>query len=119
MRETAVLHRILLECGHGDVRLFRNNVGQYKDDEGNVIRYGVFNPGGHDLIGWKTVTITPEMVGQRVAVFATIEVKGDGGKPTEKQEEFADIVAAAGGITGFAWSPADAMKVLHGEQHPR
>jgi ribosomal protein S19 len=31
--------------------------------------------GSADLIGWKRVTVTPEMVGSTVAVFTSIEVK--------------------------------------------
>lgn len=33
------------------------------------VRAGLEVPGSSDLIGWHTVTITPDMVGKRVAIF--------------------------------------------------
>jgi hypothetical protein len=33
-----------------------------------------------DLIGWRSITITPDMVGTTVAIFASIEVKTPTGR---------------------------------------
>lgn len=54
--------------------------------------------GSSDLIGWTTVEITPEMVGQKVAIFTAIEVKTGNLKATKEQKNFIDIVNASGGI---------------------
>ena len=49
--------------------LFRNAVGFM-----NGFRFGL-SPGSSDEIGYKTVKITSEMVGQKVAIFQAIEIK--------------------------------------------
>lgn len=102
----------MLACSRGRSRLFRNNVGQYKDKAGNWIRYGVCNPGGADLIGWTRVTITPEHVGRTLAIFTALEVKGPRGKLTNEQKMFLDMVFMAGGIADMVRSAEDAEKIL-------
>jgi hypothetical protein len=77
-----------------------------------VIRYGVGNPGGSDLIGIKTITVTPEMVGQRIGVFAAIEVKTPTGRASEQQQRFLSMVGVLGGIAGIARSVEDAANLL-------
>lgn len=70
------------------------------------------NPGGGDLLGWRTVEVTPEMVGQRVAVFTSIEVKTRTGKLRPEQEQWMKVVRAAGGIAGVARSVEDAEALV-------
>ena len=74
------------------------------------VRYGL-QPGSSDLIGWRTVTITPEMVGQQVAVFTSIEVKTPTGRLRPEQKLWLDAVQAAGGIAGVARSVEDALRI--------
>ena len=74
------------------------------------VRYGL-QPGSSDLIGWRTVTITPEMVGQQVAVFTSIEVKTPTGRIRPEQQQWLDAVQAAGGIAGVARSVEDALRI--------
>ena len=112
MRETATLHHIMLECGHGAVRLYRNNVGAYELPNGEWVRYGVANPGGSDLIGWRSTVITPEMVGSRFARFVAMEVKAARGRTRADQQRFMDLVREHGGIAGVARSPAEAEELL-------
>lgn len=108
--EQAVQNKIRLAVGRGLVRLFRNNTGALKDQRGQLVRYGLCK-GSSDLIGWKTVTITPDMVGDQVAVFVAIEVK-DKGQPTDDQLRFIEVVRAAGGRAGVARSISDANAIL-------
>jgi hypothetical protein len=108
--ELAVQNDIRLAAGRGDTRLFRNNTGALKDPNGRLVRYGLCK-GSSDLIGYRTVTITPDMVGQQLAVFAAIEVK-DRGAPTPEQLHFIAQVKAAGGLAGVARSVADAQAIL-------
>jgi hypothetical protein len=68
--------------------------------------------GSADLIGWKQVTITPDMVGQKVAVFASIEVKTPTGRLTPEQQIWLGAVQAAGGVAGIARSVEDAQRIL-------
>lgn len=69
--------------------------------------------GASDLPGWTTVEVTPEMVGQRIAVFTAIETKAsDGGNKLDGQINFCDQVIAAGGISGFANSKEAAIAIV-------
>lgn len=110
--ESNLLTAILLECGSGATRLFRNNVGVLQDRNGQHIRYGVCNPGGSDLIGWTKVTVTPEMVGQTLAVFTAVEVKTGTGRLTPEQHTFLNVVESSGGKSGVARSVADARAII-------
>jgi hypothetical protein len=111
--EQAIQQSIILAHSKGNTRLLRNNCGQCKTTDGRVIRYGVGNPGGADLIGLTAVTITPDMVGQRLAVFTAIEVKTPTGRISEQQQRFIAMVKGFGGIAGIARSVDDAAKLLH------
>jgi hypothetical protein len=91
--------------------LYRNNCGVLQDRRGVPVRYGL-QPGSSDLIGWRTVTITPEMVGQQVAVFTSIEVKTPTGRIRPEQQHWLDAVQAAGGIAGVARSVEDALRIV-------
>ena len=102
MKEAALLHRISLELADHKVALFRNSVGMMKDERGNYVRYGVCNPGGSDLIGFMAVTVTPEMVGKRVAIFTAIEGKCGRTATTDEQAQFISAVYHAGGIALIA-----------------
>jgi len=68
--------------------------------------------GSADLIGWRTITITPEMVGQQLAVFTSIEVKTPTGRIRPEQQAWLDTVQTAGGIAGIARSIRDANEIL-------
>jgi hypothetical protein len=69
--------------------------------------------GPSDLVGWTEVEITPKMVGLRIPVFTGIETKRtDGGKRRDAQVNFAQQVSRAGGIAGFANSPAVAQSLV-------
>lgn len=50
-----------------------------------------------DLVGWTSITITPDMVGQTLAVFTAEEVKATG-KLTAAQERFRELITRMGGI---------------------
>src|SRR5271167_4918556 len=97
MSETDLRKRIQLEFSNNDTRLFRNNVGEAWVGEHIPLRRGPHErgltlelrnarriqfglaPGSSDLIGWRSVVVTAEMVGQRVAIFTGIEVKQGSG----------------------------------------
>jgi hypothetical protein len=136
MSEHVIQQRILLACGNGSTRLFRNNVGTgwagqaTKVTSGNlrgvaaalrpgdvVIRQG--RPlhaglcvGSSDLIGWRSRTITPEMVGQTIAQFVAIEVKSETGRTTAQQDQFLSQIQGAGGCGGVARSVDAATALL-------
>lgn len=112
MSEAAILQAIRLALGRlPDVRAFRNNTGVLPDRSGRPIRFGL-HPGSSDLIGWRSVVITPEMVGRTVAVMVSIEAKAPSGRVAPEQQHWLDTVAAAGGIAGIARSPEDAIAMV-------
>ncbi len=105
------MRRIMLGLT-GAVTLFRNNVGARKLEDGTYLKYGVGGTGGSDLVGFKSVVVTEAMVGQRLAVFVAIEVKGPKGTVSPEQAHFIGVVAGAGGLAGVARSVEDAMDVV-------
>lgn len=75
--------------------------------------------GQSDLYGWKSITITPEMVGCRVAVVLSIECKRPkGGRLSDDQKSWIDTVQRAGGIAGVANSPEAALSLVNNWQPP-
>lgn len=113
MKESNIQQEVRLALSHGGVVTFRNNQGSYEDERGRWVKYGVCNPGGSDLIGWRQTIITPDMVGKPVAIFAAIEVKTATGRITEAQQNFIDQVNKAGGIAGVVRSAEDAQQLLN------
>ena len=109
--EQTIQQHIRIACSKGDTRLFRNNTGTLRDQHGRPVQFGLCK-GSADLIGWRTVTITPDMVGQQVAVFTSIEVKTLTGRLRPEQQQWLETVQAAGGIAGVARSVADAEVLL-------
>jgi hypothetical protein len=108
MSEAAIMQDIRLALGQSPgIKMFRQNVGAYKDPRsGRVIRYGLAT-GSADLIGWQTVTITEAMVGQRFARFLSVEVKTPTGRLSPEQETWRAAVLKAGGIAIVARSVDD------------
>lgn len=104
-READILQAIRLAAGKAGVTLHRNNIGAYKDPKGYYIKYGVCNPGGSDLIGWRTR--------HGIAQFVAIEVKSDTGKATPEQLNFINTVISAGGIAGVCRSVEDFLNLLN------
>lgn len=115
------------KLSNGSVRLFRNTVGQglmisHKHSFTAQAIIGkaidlVRSLGGHaqrikfglavgsgDLIGYRRVTITPEMVGRDVAVFLSCEVKTEKGPVREEQHRWAAHINSVGGIAVIARS---------------
>lgn len=111
----------------GKALIFRANVGQAwtgskinKLPGGKVLIEGArpfstgLPAGFSDLFGLAKVTITPDMVGQDVAVFVALEVK-DKAKATEKQSNFLKAVNDNGGRAGVVRSPEDAVRIVAGD----
>ena len=109
--EQVIQQEIRLACSIGSCRLFRNNTGTLRDINGRPVTFGLCK-GSADLIGWRTVTVTPEMVGQQIAVFTSIEVKAATGRIRPEQQQWLNAVRAAGGIAGIARSVGEAMDIL-------
>lgn len=135
MRESVILSAIRDKCSRGLVRLFRNNVGkgvmiQHKHSQtrqaiisecialaesrggsGARITFGL-QVGSGDLIGYRVVTVTPEMVGRRVAVFTSAEVKNERGRESSEQVAWREHIASVGGLAFVARSVEEAQEHL-------
>jgi len=109
--EQTIQQHIRLACSIGTCRLFRNNTGTLRDINGRPVTFGLCK-GSADLIGWRSVTITPAMVGQQIAVFTSIEVKSSSGRVKPEQQQWLNAVQSAGGIAGVARSVGEAMDLL-------
>lgn len=114
----------------GKALIFRANVGQAWQGSkveklpgpGNkrlITGSRTFNtglpPGFADLFGFVPVTITPDMVGQVVAVFVAMEVKDETKKPSDKQKNFLKAVNDNGGRSGVVRSAEDALRIVAGD----
>jgi hypothetical protein len=109
--EATVLSKVRLAIARY-ATVFRNNCGAYKSPAGHWLQYGVANPGGSDLIGFRPVEITPDMVGSTIAQFVAIECKSAVGKVSPDQQRFLDLVKKAGGCAGVARSDVDALALV-------
>jgi len=113
MSETDLQQRIRLALGQRpDLRLFRNNTGTLPDPRtGRPVQFGLAR-GSADLIGYRTVTITPDMVGQQVAVFTSLEVKTPTGRIRPEQTNWLHTIKRAGGIAAIVRSIDDARDAI-------
>jgi hypothetical protein len=113
MSETDLQQRIRLALGtRPDLRLFRNNTGTLPDPRtGRPVQFGLAR-GSADLIGYRTVTITPDMVGQQVAVFTSLEVKTPTGRIRPEQTNWLHTIKRAGGIAAIVRSIDDARDAI-------
>jgi hypothetical protein len=111
MTENETSNEIRAVLNTGKTRAFRNNIARI-NHQGRWINFGIPGQGGSDLIGFHTLTITPEMVGKRVAVFLAVECKSSKGKPTSEQTAFIEYVQSAGGIAGVANSGESALNII-------
>ena len=111
--ETILQQHIRLALGRRpELRLFRNNTGSLPDPRTKrPVQFGLCK-GSADLIGWRTITVTPEMVGTRLAVFTSIEVKTPTGRLRPEQQAWLGVVRGNGGIAGVARSVDDATTIL-------
>ena len=111
--ETTLQQQIRLALGtHPQTRLFRNQVGSLPDPRtGRLVTFGLAK-GSADLIGWRTITVTADMVGQRLAVFTSIEVKTPTGRVRPDQTAWLSAVQSAGGIAGVVRSVPDALQLV-------
>lgn len=113
MKELNIQRLIMLALSEHGALTFRNSSGQFTNTEGRVIRYGVGNPGGSDLIGITPTKITQGMVGETIGVFTALEVKTKTGRATAKQLNFIDVIKQNGGIAGIVRSPDDALDLIN------
>ena len=128
MSEHLIQQRILLACGSGPVRLWRNNVGTGWAGQATRVTAGNLNAMAHTLRPGDVVIRngrplhaglcvgSSDLIGYRqvdgVAQFVALEVKTQTGRVTTEQTRFLDHIQTAGGCAAVVRSVADADSVL-------
>lgn len=119
--------KILLAIGAlPDLRVFRNTVGEgwvgkvtahEKDflvlQHPRHVTFGLY-PGSPDIVGWRSLLITPDMIGERIAQFTGLEVKTRHGRTADVQTRFLAALADAGACCGVVRSPDEALTIVKG-----
>ncbi len=124
--ESEVQQKVQLEAPKFNCILERNNSGAFSDMTGRQIRYGLGNISAKhaenmkssDLIGIKTIVVTPDMVGKKIGIFVAVEVKKPSWNPKvldkreRAQKNYMDWIVSRGGIAGFINSLDSFKKLL-------
>ena len=132
--ETNIVRRVLLKLGiDSSIRLFRNNSGSawigasrkftkretVTVEAGDVlVQQGRFFTAGlcvgsSDLIGFKSIEITPEMIGKKIAIFTAAEIKTQFGKASKEQIAFINMINSLGGIGFIARNENQALEFIN------
>ena len=120
-QETNQMRTWRLRMSEQGYTMFRNNVGMGWVGKAKSLPNGdilIHKPrplhaglveGSSDLIGWRSVEITQEMVGCRVAAFVGAEIKSETGREKKAQRIFRERLTAAGGegMVLVGWPPRD------------
>lgn len=126
MTEAEIQQAIRLLAAQQGWRLWRNNKGAGKLENGSFVRWGLCNDnaqiGGHmrsaDLIGARPLLIQPHHVGLTIAQFVSIECKSSNWRPSPRgadglptnaheaaQQRWADLVNSLGGYALITNNP--------------
>ena len=92
--ETKIQNRIMMDMSKKGYLVWRNQVGLFKTMDGRTVNIGI--KGSSDLMAVKPTVITPEMVGQTLAVFVAVEVKTATGRQSEPQKKWQKAVEKLG-----------------------
>lgn len=129
--QTNAIKECMLLASKFGARLFRRNVGmgwigqavKFDREETVTVKPGdvlirkarPFHngiTGQSDTYGWKTLVITQDMVGQKIAQHVEIEVKVGKDRISDEQTKWNDAVEGFGGIAGVARSVDDVERLL-------
>lgn len=119
------------EASKFGARVFRNNNGKaYQGDpvrptfptkltvmpgdvllrKARLIHFGL-GDGSGDQIGWRSVTITPDMVGKKIAQFVSFEEKTKRGVVHPDQLKWLLAVQFAGGVAAIIRDPIEDVRI--------
>ena len=112
--ETNIQKEIRLHLSRQGALSLRYQVGTFFTLDGRYVDIG--EVGASDLICCVPITITPDMVGKRIGVFAAIETKKVNDSTTKKRKEaqgkFLARIRALGGFATIARNTADVDNAL-------
>jgi len=89
------------------------NAGDIVIRQGHIVSVGLV--GMSDLVGPSPLKITPEHVGQTVAIYTAGEVKYGVDRLRQGQPEFLEMVKKMGGRSGVIRSPEDGVRIVMSE----
>ena len=92
--ETKIQNKIMMDMSKKGYLVWRNQVGLFKTMDGRTVNIGI--KGSSDLMAVKPTVITPDMVGQTLAVFVAVEVKTATGRQSEPQKKWQKAVEKLG-----------------------
>lgn len=118
-RETNATNRITSALSARGCRLFKNVRGLfYTLDKQRKVAAGLSINGSSDVIGITPITITQDMIDQKIGVFTAIEVKKDAkevaawhkskSERATRQRHFIKVMRENGGIAFCTHCPDDA-----------
>ena len=123
MSEKDIQTTIMLALGKiRNLRVFRNHVGkgvtgriirgkspgEWHVTNGRMTTFGL-GPDTPDLVGWETITVTPAMVGQKIATIFFVEVKDLKGALSPGQRTFIEFARGMGCKVVVARSAEEAV----------
>ena len=124
MTHSDLLTAIMRDLSRGDTRLFRNNVGvawqgkvtrldhdRILIQHPRVVHFGLA-PGSGDLIGWRAIEITQNMLGKRIAMFISLEAKVGRDRLRDQQRAWLCAIAEHGGIAAEVRSIEEARDAI-------
>lgn len=126
MTEANLMRTIMAAVSTPKTRIFRNNSGMgwtgtktAMNRDGSItiydprpLRSGLCK-GSSDLIGWTSTEVTEKMIGEKLAVFTALEIKGVRGRATAEQINFIERIKSDGGMAGIARSVEDALRITN------
>ena len=112
--EAAVQAAVRVAASQRGWRLWRNNIGANRMENGSFVRWGLANDSqdmnralkSADLIGIRPVFITSEHIGTTIGQFVSLECKHAkwhyaGGEREQAQRRWVEIITAMGGCAAF------------------
>lgn len=95
--------------------IHRLDNGKFLVDRGTPLRFGLL-PGSSDMIGYKPTIITPDMLGQTVAIFQGIEVKTEHDRLSEEQRKWNRALIRDGAIAEVWHYNGRIIEILKGDR---
>lgn len=103
--------RAILSHREADTRVWRNNVGGGKLENGQYMKWGL-QVGSSDLIGIHRKLITVDDVGTYIGRFFGVEIKTPVGRLSREQKVWIETIQSFGGIAEVCRSKEDAEVLL-------
>lgn len=94
--------------------LHRLKKGGFLVDRGQPMKFGLI-PGSSDMIGWRSVEVTQDMVGQKVAIFQSIEIKTARDRLSDAQRAWNRAVIRDGGVAEVWHDKKGEVEIIKGD----